>query len=130
VLKNVSMLNPRLLALLAGVGHTDLIIIADAGLPVPPGVNLIDLSLVRGIPSFLQVLDAVREMLVYERAILARETREQPLFEAIALRLQGAPLQEFSHSEFKNLTLSARGIIRTGECTSYANVGLVAGVSF
>jgi D-ribose pyranase len=130
VLNKISILNPRLLALLAGAGHTDLIIIADTGLPVPPGVDLIDLSLVRGIPSFLQVLDAVREALVYERAILARETREQPVFAALTSRLAGVPLQECSHDDFKQLTHSARGIIRTAECTPYANLGLIAGVSF
>jgi D-ribose pyranase len=130
VLKQPSVLNPRLLALLAGAGHTDLIIIADAGLPVPPGVELIDVSLVPGIPSFLQVVDAVREVLVYERAILARETRQQPLFAALASRLEGIPVQDLSHADFKQLTRSARGIIRTGECTPYANIGLVAGVSF
>ena len=130
MLKNVSVLNPCLLALLAGAGHTELIIIADAGLPVPPGVELIDLSLARGIPSFLQVVDAVREVLVYERAILARETREQPLFAVLAPRLEGVPLQELSHADFKQLSHSARGIIRTGECTPYANVGLIAGASF
>lgn len=130
MLKKVSVLNPRLLALLAGAGHTDLIVIADAGLPVPPGVELIDLSLVPGVPSFLQVVDAVRELLVYERVILARETREQPLFAALASRLEGVPLQELSHADFKQLTQSARGIIRTGECTPYANLAVVAGVSF
>jgi D-ribose pyranase len=41
VLKRVPLLNPRLLALLAGAGYTDLIVIADAGLPIPPGVELI-----------------------------------------------------------------------------------------
>ena len=84
MLKQISVLNPRLLALLAGAGHMDLIVIADAGLPAPPGVELIDLSLVPGIPSFLQVLDAVRGLLVYERVILAQELRAQPLFPAVA----------------------------------------------
>jgi D-ribose pyranase len=130
VLKRVPLLNPRLLALLAGAGHTDLIVIADAGLPIPLGVEMIDLSLVPGNPSFLHVFDAVREQLVFERVILARETRGQPLFSALTPRLDGLPLQELSHDDFKRLTQSARGIIRTGECTPYANVGLVAGVSF
>ena len=112
MLKQISVLNPRLLALLAGAGHMDLIVIADAGLPVPPGVDLIDLSLVPGSPSFLQVFDA------------------QPLFPAFASRLDGVPLEEVSHESFKLRTMQALGIIRTGECTPYANIGLVAGVAF
>ena len=130
MLKRVPLLNPRLLALLAGAGHTDLIVIADAGLPIPPGVEVIDLSLVPGMPPFLQVFDAVRQQFVHERAIVARETRDQPLFSALASRLEGIPVDELSHEEFKQRTQTARGIIRTGECTPYANVGLIAGVSF
>jgi D-ribose pyranase len=130
VLKQISVLNPRLLALLAGAGHMDLIVIADAGLPVPPVVELIDLSLVPGIPSFLQVLDAVCGLLVLQQVIVAEELRAQPLFPAVASRLEGVPLEEVSHESFKLRTVQARGIIRTGECTPYANIGLVAGVTF
>jgi D-ribose pyranase len=35
-----------------------------------------------------------------------------------------------SHEEFKRLVARAKGVIRTGECTPYANIALVAGVTF
>jgi len=130
VLKQVAILNPRLLAVLAGAGHTDLIVIADAGLPLPAGVEVVDLSLVPGVPSFLQVVDAVRGLLQFERVILARETREQPLLGQLGPRLDGIPTDEIPHEEFKQRTRGARAIIRTGECTPYANLGLLAGVTF
>ena len=38
--------------------------------------------------------------------------------------------QAVSHEDFKRLTQQARVMVRTGECTPYANVILVAGVSF
>jgi D-ribose pyranase len=128
--QEVPMLNPRLLAVLAGAGHTDLIVIADAGLPVPTGVEVIDLSLVPGVPSFLQVFDAVRQLLQVERAVLARETREQPLMRELMPRLQGVAIDEIPHEQFKQRTREAVAIIRTGECTPYANLGLIAGVTF
>jgi D-ribose pyranase len=130
VLKQISVLDPRLLALLADAGHMDLIVIADAGLPIPPGVELIDLSLVSGVPSVLQVFDAVRGLLVVQEAILAQELRDQPLFSALPSRLEGVPLEEVWHESFKLRTVQALGIIRTGECAPYANIGLVAGVAF
>ena len=37
------------------------------------------------------------------------------------------PLEEVSHESFKLRTVQALGVIRTGECTPYANIGLVAG---
>lgn len=130
MLREVAILNPRLLAMLAGAGHTDLIVIADAGLPLPPGVEVIDLSLVSGVPSFLQVLDAVRQVLAVESAVLARETRPRVLYGELASRLKGLPVEEVSHDEFEARLIKARGVIRTGETTPYANLGLVAGVTF
>jgi len=130
LLREVAILNPRLLALLAGAGHTDLIVIADAGLPIPSGLEVIDLSLVSGVPSFIQVLDAVRQVLAVESALMARETRGQALYGELVSRLKGLSVEEVSHEEFKARLSKARGVIRTGETTPYANVGLVAGVNF
>jgi D-ribose pyranase len=130
LLREVAILNPRLLALLAGAGHTDLIVIADAGLPIPSGLEVIDLSLVSGVPSFIQVLDAIRKVLAVESAVMARETRGQAVYGELAPRLKGLSVEELSHEEFKARLSKARGVIRTGETTPYANLGLVAGVTF
>jgi len=35
-----------------------------------------------------------------------------------------------SHDELKRLSHRARAVVRTGECTPYANLMLVAGVTF
>ena len=64
------LINPDLLALIASLGHTETIVIADAGLPIPVGVPRLDLSLVRGTPSFLAVLEAVSTELIIESATL------------------------------------------------------------
>jgi D-ribose pyranase len=130
LLREVAILNPRLLALLAGAGHTDLIVIADAGLPIPSGLEVIDLSLVSGVPSFIQVLDAIRKVLAVESAVMARETRGQAVYGELVPRLKGLSVEEVSHEEFKARLSKARGVIRTGETTPYANLGLVAGVTF
>ena len=37
---------------------------------------------------------------------------------------------EVSHEEFKNQTRHSQAIVRTGECTPYANVILKSGVVF
>jgi D-ribose pyranase len=68
MLRHELILNPRLLALLAGAGHGDIIVVADSGLPIPNMVEVVDLSLTCGVPSFLQVLDAVQQTLVLDRA--------------------------------------------------------------
>ena len=115
------------------MGHTDSIVVADCGLPVPPGVECIDLSLALGDPPFLRVLDTVLADLAVERAVFASEALERN--PAVALRarsLAGEKLQvEFvTHELFKALTRNARAVIRTGEATPYANVILFSGVIF
>src|SRR5215213_6916362 len=54
------ILNPQLLSLVARVRHTNALVIADRGFPSWPGLETIDLSLVDGVPTVLQVLAAIR----------------------------------------------------------------------
>ena len=63
-MKRDRLLNREIVAEVAALGHTEYLCIADCGLPVPKGVKVIDISITAGKPSFLDVLDAVREELV------------------------------------------------------------------
>ena len=54
------ILNPHLLSLLARVRHTNALVIADRGFPFWPGIETVDLSLIDGVPTVLQVLKARR----------------------------------------------------------------------
>ncbi len=126
------ILNPELCQAIAECGHTDMFVIADCGLPVPEGVRKIDLSLVKGVPGFLQTLEAVEKELVVESYILADEMSSvSPALCSDTKRLlDGLPNRVVSHEEFKKLTSRAKVIIRTGEATPYANVILVCGTNF
>lgn len=131
-MKKQGILNSEIAAVLARLGHTDTICIADCGLPIPEGVRRIDLALKRGLPSFLEVLDAVEADMVIEEIVLAREIRERnpSLDTAIRERFPGMEPRYLSHEELKAETRSCRAVIRTGEATPYANVILRAGVAF
>lgn len=124
-MKKGALLHAELSGLIASLGHGDLLVIGDAGLPVPPGVRVIDLAVTRGVPGFLEVLDAVLAEMCVERAVIASEAGT--IAADIAARL---PVERETHSEFKRLSAGARAIVRTGECTPYANVALYAGVVF
>ena len=54
------ILNPQINSLLARVRHTNTLVIADRGFPFWPMIETVDISLVDGIPTVLQVLQAVR----------------------------------------------------------------------
>jgi D-ribose pyranase len=130
-MKKTPLLNIALSQLIASLGHGDAIVIGDAGLPVPPGVPLIDLALTRGIPGFIETLEAILTEMEVEQHLLASElVQHNPaILDAIAaLALPGAVM--VSHTELKERSRSVRAIVRTGECTPYANIVLIAGVAF
>ena len=134
-MKKTTLLNAPLSNIIASMGHTDALCIADAGLPIPFGPNAperIDLAVTRNLPAFLDVLDAVLEELVVERAVIAEEIRElsPAMLDGIRSRLGETPVDFVPHEEFKSLTTTCRAVVRTGECTPYANILLYSGVPF
>jgi D-ribose pyranase len=130
--KKIGILNQPISSVIAGLGHMDTLVVADAGLPIPQETQRIDLALVEGIPGFLDTLRAVLTEMEVERAVVAEEMRETSpgVYEAIKKLLADVPIEAVPHSAFKERTHSARAVIRTGEFTPYANIILVAGVVF
>lgn len=126
------ILNNRLSMLVAEMGHTDGLTVADAGLPVPIEVERIDLAVSPGVPSFAQVLEAVASELKVESIVIATETltANPAALETIERCFPGVPIESVPHTEFKALTRDTRAVVRTGECSPYANVILRSGVIF
>lgn len=130
-MKKHGVLHRELAALIASLGHGDAIVVADSGLPVPPGVACIDLAVSQGVPPFLPVLQTILFELVVERAVMAQEVQNnETLLQAVVSRLNPVNVQLLPHDQLKELSKKARAIIRTGEWTPYANVILYAGVPF
>lgn len=131
-MKKTNLLNASVSQLVATMGHTDSLCISDAGLPVPEAVQRIDLALTRGMPSFDGVLSAVLSELEVERAVCALEIKAKSpqILEKIRALLKGIPIDFVSHEEFKSLTHKCRAVVRSGECTPYANIILFSGVPF
>ena len=132
-MKKSGHLNRDISRVLAAMGHTDSIAIADCGLPVPDGVECIDVSLALGDPGWLHVLDTVLADMKVERAVFAEETAENNTAVAnrAASMARGDIEVEFvAHEYLKELSRNARAVIRTGEATPYANVILYSGVIF
>ncbi|MBK6712350.1 MAG: D-ribose pyranase [Chloroflexi bacterium] len=131
-MKKGQLLNQPISAVIAGMGHTDELVIGDAGLPIPAGPQRIDLALTAGIPAFLDTLEAVLSELAVETAVIATEmiTVSPNLYAAIQERLGTVRIIHVPHEALKVRTQSAKAIIRTGEFTPYANIILSSGVVF
>lgn len=130
MLRDCTILNPALLYYLASAGHTDVVVVADAGLPLPAGVPVVDLSLVPGTPSFVETVEAIFATLKVQSAVVAKELKDHPHRGQLHQILDGITIDSISHEDFKGLLPTAHLIIRTGECTPFANVALIAGVTF
>lgn len=131
-MKKNGIMHAELMRQIAALGHMDTFLIGDAGMPVPKGVPIIDLALCRGIPSFTDVLDAVLAETQVELYYVAEETscQNQPLQAHLDQVLSGVPWKSMPHSQLKELSRSCKFAIRTGECSSFANVILQSGVTF
>ena len=97
---------------------------ADAGLPVPPNVERIDLAFAPGRPGFLDVVAAVLSELRVEAYVVADESRSAcpEIIARLDEALRGIECLWVSHDELKHRCEAARAVVRTGEFTPYANV--------
>lgn len=131
-MKKKGILHAELMKKIAALGHMDLFMIGDAGMPVPDGVEVIDLALCGGIPSFRQVLEAVLDETQVEFYYLAEEIQEQnaEMLSYIRKKMNGISCEMMPHAELKKKSEQCRFAIRTGEFSPYPNVILRAGVVF
>ena len=131
-MKRNGVLNAEIMKTVAEMGHTDQLTIADAGLPIPPGVARIDLALVDNIPSFIEVLTAVSKELALEKVYIARELPAQNprVYAALCQVLAGIECEMVPHVQLKEMSASSKAVIRSGECSPFANVILQSGVTF
>lgn len=132
MLKSTPLLNGRLAAVLTTLRHGELVVIADAGLPVPDGVECLDVAIAQGVPELAAVLPPLRDATVLEEVLVARDMqRVNPERRATVAEVFGDELvREVPHEEIEAMLPQAKLIVQTGECTPYANVVLVGGVSF
>lgn len=139
-MKKGVLLNSEISYVISKLGHTDGLVVADCGLPIPDGVKRIDLAVKKGIPSFLDVLDTILEEQKIEEVIIASEMKKinPNIYKNIIERLknienvEGSKINiiEVKHEDFKEETKKSKAIIRTGEFTPYANIILKSGVTF
>ena len=119
------ILNPQILSLVARVRHTNTLVIADRGFPFWPMIETVDISLVDGIPTVLQVLEALKSNFSIGRLFMADEflSENSPAVVQAFTKVQGdIPVTYEPHDDFKLRVRGAIGLIRTGDTIQYANM--------
>ena len=123
------ILHPGMGHLLSSTGHTDYFTVCDRGFPVPEGPERIDLALVDGIPTVLDVLRAVHAEWVIDRVLITEEMQQVSPQRVAEIRAAVAdvPVQVVTHIELKRLAPGGKATVRTGDSVPYANIILVSG---
>jgi D-ribose pyranase len=123
------ILHPALGHLLSSTGHTDYFTVSDRGFPVPEGPERIDLALVDGIPTVLDVLRAVHAEWLIDRVLITEEMERVSPHRVAEIRavVGKVPLQVVTHLELKRLAPDGKATVRTGDAVPYANIILVSG---
>ena len=135
-MKKQGILNSDISRVLSYLGHTDHICIGDCGLPIPDETERIDLTVKFGVPSFMEVLEAVGADMAIEKIILAEEIKQQnpEMLESILTYFKKADrpceIEYVSHAELKKKTENCKAVIRTGETTPYSNIILQSACIF
>jgi D-ribose pyranase len=131
-MKRTPLLHAELSEVIARLGHGDLLVIGDAGLPIPEGPRRIDLALTANVPRLHEVLAAVLSEMAVESAVVADELAaiNPALHAQLCRQLEPIPVSTTPHEDFKARTRAARAVVRSGEFSPYANVILRAGVVF
>ncbi len=124
------ILNPQINSLLARVRHTNLLVIADRGFPFWPMIETVDISLIDGVPTVLQVFQAIRLNFEISEIFMAQEfikANTSEVNQAFTSATAHIPLHYEQHIELKKRVPGAIGLIRTGDTIQYANMILVSG---
>jgi D-ribose pyranase len=122
------ILNPHVLDLIARVRHTNTLVIADWAFPYWPQIETVDISLTKGIPTVLDVLEILKPNFKIGRIMQAEEfltTNPAETIKAFDDSFAGIPnltVERLAHNTFKTHVPNAIGLIRTGDPTAYGNL--------
>ena len=74
-MKAKGILNKALMSAITDMGHEQIMIIGDVGVPIVRPEQRIDLAIAEDLPTLEQVLRLVMDEMIYERVIVADEQK-------------------------------------------------------
>jgi D-ribose pyranase len=125
------LLNAELSHAIASMGHGDLMIVCDAGFPIPPTAWRIDLAIVPDVPDLETVLTPIGQNFIAERVAYADTLPEHnpPLLTKIKRLFADAEFESVKHEAIlSEMAAKAKVIVRTGAFDPWGNILLYSGV--
>lgn len=130
-MKNNNILNQQLMNAISAMGHTDLMIVCDAGFPIPKDAWRVDLAVVQDVPDLETVLTAISKEMIVEKVSYAAEMAENnpPLLKKVQHIFSTSTEEPISHQEIlSEMAPKAKVIVRTGAFDPWGNILLYSGV--
>ncbi len=130
-MKRSVILNSELSHAIASMGHGDIMIVCDAGFPIPNSTWRVDLAVIQDIPDLETVLTAIsKEMVVESVAYAAEMGANNPVLKEKVHRIfTDSDFMTFPHSEIlTQMAAKAKVIVRTGAFDPWGNILLYSGV--
>jgi len=130
-MKNSKILNKELINAIAAMGHTDLMIVCDAGFPIPNDAWRVDLAVIQDVPDLETVLTAISEEMIVEKVSYASEMAENnpPLLKKVQNIFHASNHEPISHEKIlSEMASKAKVIVRTGAFDPWGNILLYGGV--
>jgi D-ribose pyranase len=125
------LLNAELAHAIASLGHGDLMIVCDAGFPVPATARRIDLALAPDVPDLETVLGVIADNFIAERVTYADTlpTHNAPLLAKVQRIFADADFDPARHEDILGpLAAKAKVVVRTGAFDPWGNILLYSGV--
>ncbi|MBI5671664.1 MAG: D-ribose pyranase [Chloroflexi bacterium] len=130
-MKRSKILNAELSHAIATMGHGDLMIVCDAGFPVPDTVWRIDLAIKQDLPDLETVLSLIAEDFIAEKVSYANEmaANNPVLLEKVKRLFPDADHAPIPHAEILGgIARQAKAVVRTGAFDPWGNILLYSGV--
>jgi D-ribose pyranase len=130
-MKRNGILNLPLNEAIAAMGHGDLLIVCDAGFPIPSEIPRIDLAILPDLPDLQTVLSAIAQDFIAEKVGYAAEMAQNnpELKRKVDQIFAGADFIALSHQQIlSELSHQAKFIVRTGAFDPWGNILLYSGV--
>lgn len=130
-MKRGAILNAELNHAIGTMGHGDIMLVCDAGFPIPRGAWRVDLALVQDIPDLATVLAAIAGDFLAEKVSYADTlpVHNAPLLATVQRLFPDADHTMITHEQILGeMAAKAKVIVRTGAFDPWGNILLYSGV--
>lgn len=132
-MKRGGILHKDLNELIGSLAHGDHIVVSDAGLAVPKGVQRVELAIERDYPDVIRILRLLKVELIVEKVQITQECRDfnRPHYDDVLRVYEDEPviMEVVTHADLlADILPRAKAVVRTGAFCPYGNIVLYTGI--